>query len=392
MTYPLEGITVVALEQAVAAPLATRHLADLGARVIKLERPGVGDFARDYDTTVKGMSSHFVWLNRSKESVTLDLKHPAADTLLDRLLGGADVFIQNLAPGAAARLGLGADVLTERYPRLVCCSVSGYGEDGPYRDAKAYDLLIQSEVGLVSMTGTPEQPAKAGIPAADIAAGMYAYSGILTALFARERTGRGGALSVSLFDALTEWMGFPMYYTRYGGQAPTPAGASHPAIAPYGPFATAGTDVVIAIQNDREWVAFCAQVLRSPELTGDHRFASNTARVTHRDELRVAIEEVFTALPADELDRRLEAARIAHARRNGVAELIEHPQLADRGRWVDVGSPVGPLAALLPPVTFAGGTPRMDPIPDVGEHTDSVLSSLGYSAGEIAELRAEGAI
>jgi itaconate CoA-transferase len=392
MTYPLEGITVVSLEQAVAAPLATRHLADLGARVIKLERPGVGDFARDYDTTVKGMSSHFVWLNRSKESVTLDLKHPAADTLLDRLLGGADVFIQNLAPGAAARLGLGADVLTERYPRLVCCSVSGYGEDGPYRDAKAYDLLIQSEVGLVSMTGTPEQPAKAGIPAADIAAGMYAYSGILTALFARERTGRGGALSVSLFDALTEWMGFPMYYTRYGGQAPTPAGASHPAIAPYGPFATAGTDVVIAIQNEREWVAFCAQVLRSPELAGDHRFASNTARVTHRDELRVAIEAVFTALPADELDRRLEAARIAHARRNGVAELIEHPQLGDRGRWVDVGSPVGPLAALLPPVTFAGGTPRMDPIPDVGEHTDSVLSSLGYSAEEIAGLRAEGAI
>ncbi|MDT7593008.1 MAG: itaconate CoA-transferase [Pseudonocardiales bacterium] len=392
MTYPLEGITVVSLEQAVAAPLATRHLADLGARVIKLERPGVGDFARDYDTTVKGMSSHFVWLNRSKESLTLDLKHPAADKLLDRLLTGADVFIQNLAPGAAARLGLGADVLTERYPRLVCCSVSGYGEDGPYRDAKAYDLLIQSEVGLVSITGTPEQPAKAGIPAADIAAGMYAYSGILTALFARERTGRGGALSVSLFDALTEWMGFPMYYTRYGGQAPTPAGASHPAIAPYGPFATAGTDVVIAIQNDREWVAFCAQVLRSPELTGDHRFASNTARVTHRDELRVAIEEVFTALPADELDRRLEAARIAHARRNGVAELIEHPQLGDRGRWVDVGSPVGPLAALLPPVTFAGGTPRMDPIPDVGEHTDSVLSSLGYSAREIAELRAEGAI
>jgi itaconate CoA-transferase len=392
MTYPLEGITVVALEQAVAAPLATRHLADLGARVIKLERPGAGDFARDYDTTVKGMSSHFVWLNRSKESLTVDLKHPAADKLLGRLLAGADVFIQNLAPGAAARLGLGADVLTQRYPRLVCCSVSGYGEDGPYRDAKAYDLLIQSEVGLVSMTGTPEQPAKAGIPAADIAAGMYAYSGILTALFARERTGRGGALSVSLFDALTEWMGFPMYYARYGGQAPTPAGASHPAIAPYGPFATAGTDVVIAIQNDREWVAFCAKVLRRPELTGDHRFASNTARVTHRDELRVAIEEVFTSLPADELDRRLEAARIAHARRNGVAELLEHPQLADRDRWVDVGSPVGPLAALLPPVTFAGSTPRMDPIPDVGEHTDQVLSSLGYSAGEIAELRAEGAI
>jgi crotonobetainyl-CoA:carnitine CoA-transferase CaiB-like acyl-CoA transferase len=393
---PLDGITVVACEQAVAAPLATRHLADQGARVIKIERPGSGDFARDYDTTVRGMSSHFVWLNRSKQSLTLDLKHPDAAEVLRRLLERADVFIQNFAPGAADRLGLGADELTGRHPRLVHCSVSGYGEDGPYRDAKAYDLLIQSEVGLVSITGTPDHPAKAGIPAADIAAGMYAYSGILTALLARERTGRGEVLTVSLFDALTEWMGFPLYYTRYGGRPPTPAGASHAAIAPYGPFAAGSgsdaPDVVMAIQNDREWVAFCERVLRLPELTRDPRFVDNTARVAHREELREAVEAVFTGLAADELEQRLDGARIAHARRNGVTELIEHPQLVERGRWTEVGSPVGPLEALLPPVTVAGATPRMDPVPALGEHTDHVLADLGYSAERITRLRADGAV
>jgi crotonobetainyl-CoA:carnitine CoA-transferase CaiB-like acyl-CoA transferase len=393
---PLDGITVVACEQAVAAPLATRHLADQGARVIKIERPGSGDFARDYDTTVRGMSSHFVWLNRSKQSLTLDLKHPEAAEVMRRLLERADVFIQNFAPGAADRLGLGAEELTGRHPRLVHCSVSGYGEDGPYRDAKAYDLLIQSEVGLVSITGTPEHPAKAGIPAADIAAGMYAYSGILTALLARERTGRGATLTVSLFDALTEWMGFPIYYTRYGGQPPTPAGASHAAIAPYGPFAAGmgpeDPDVVMAIQNDREWVAFCERVLLRPELTRDARFVDNTTRVAHRDELREAIEAVFTALPVEELERRLEDARIAHARRNGVPELIEHPQLVERGRWTEVGSPVGPLAALLPPVTVAGATPRMDPVPDLGEHTDAVLAELGCPAELVARLRDGGVV
>jgi crotonobetainyl-CoA:carnitine CoA-transferase CaiB-like acyl-CoA transferase len=390
---PLEGITVVSCEQAVAAPLATRQLADLGARVIKIERPGSGDFARDYDTTVRGMSSHFVWLNRSKESVTLDLKHPEGAEVARRLVAGADVFVQNLAPGAAARLGLGAEELTDRHPRLIHCSVSGYGEDGPYRDAKAYDLLIQSEVGLVSITGTPEESAKAGIPAADIAAGMYAYSGILTALFGRERTGRGSAFGVSLFDGLAEWMGFPMYYTRYGGSAPVPYGAAHAAIAPYGPFATSGTDVVLAIQNDREWVAFCERVLRRPELTRDARFADNTARTAHRDELRAEIESVFTALEPAELAARLEEARIAHARRNGLEGLIAHPQLAQRGRWTEVASPVGPLAALVPPVTVHGGpSPRMDPIPDVGEHTAAVLTELGYGAEDVARLRAEKVI
>ena len=391
---PLDGITVVACEQAVAAPLATRHLADLGARVIKLERPGSGDFARDYDTTVRGLSSHFVWLNRSKESLTLDLKQPPGIEVARRLIERADVFIQNLAPGAAERLGLGAAELTGRHPRLVHCSVSGYGQDGPYRDAKAYDALIQSEVGLVSITGTPQQPAKSGIPAADIAAGMYAYSGILSALFARQRTGRGAALEVSLFDALTEWMGFPMYYTRYGGSAPVPAGASHAAIAPYGPFATAtGTDVMLAVQNDREWIAFCAEVLRRPDLTRDQRFGTGPARVAHRDELRVEIESVFTALAPDELARRLDAAHIAHARRNGVAELIEHPQLANRDRWRQIDSPVGPLDALLPPVITTGGPePRMAAVPELGEHTDALLAELGYPEADISQLRAAGVI
>jgi crotonobetainyl-CoA:carnitine CoA-transferase CaiB-like acyl-CoA transferase len=390
---PLAGITVVSCEQAVAAPLATRQLADLGARVIKIERPDGGDFARDYDTAVRGMSSHFVWLNRSKESLTLDLKHPDGAEVAGRLIERADVFVQNLGPGAADRLGLGAAELTERHPRLVHCSVTGYGEDGPYRDAKAYDLLIQSEVGLVSITGTPEAPAKAGIPAADIAAGMYAYSGVLTALLHRERTGRGSAFSVSLFDGLTEWMGFPIYYARYGGAAPVPAGASHAAIAPYGPFRTRETDVVLAIQNDREWVAFCEQVLRRPDLTRDERFGTGPARVTYREQLRAEIEAVFATLAPEELAARLTGARIAHARRNGLAELIEHPQLAERGRWTEVGSPVGPLAALIPPVTVRAAPPaRMDPIPALGQHTESLLAELGYPPDEISALRAAAAI
>lgn len=377
MALPLDGLLVVSCEQAVAAPLATRHLADLGARVIKIEREGSGDFARDYDETVHGMSSHFVWLNRSKESVTLDLKSDDGRATMLRLLDRADVFVQNFAPGAAERLGLGAAALRERYPRLVTCSISGYGSSGPYRDAKAYDLLIQSEAGLVSITGTEDAPAKSGIPAADIGAGMYAFSGILSALYERERTGQGTDLEVSLFDSLVEWMGYPLYYAGYGGTAPKRTGTSHAAIAPYGTFSAGdGTDVVLSIQNEREWATFCEVVLGRPEVATDPRFASGRARVENRPDLHAEIDTVFTGLTGDELVARLVEARIAHARQREVAEVLEHPQLAARDRWTEVGSPVGPLRALRPPITVAGRTARMDPVPAVGEHTDAVLAWL----------------
>lgn len=375
---PLDGITVVALEQAVAAPFATRQLADLGARVIKIERPGTGDFARDYDTTVLGQSSHFVWLNRSKESVAVDLKADV-DVVL-RLLERADVFIQNFAPGAAERLGLGADAVRERFPRLITCSISGYGPDGPYRDAKAYDLLIQAEAGLVAVTGTEAEPAKAGIPAADIGAGMYAFAGILAALYDRERTGVGTHVEISLFDALVEWMGFPLYYTAGGGTAPPRTGTSHSAIAPYGSFrAGDGAEVVLGIQNEREWAAFCADVLGDPELATDPRFATGAARVAHRGELLTAIDAVFGRLTGEQVQARLATARIAHARRREVPEVLDHPQLAARGRWTEVGSPAGPIPALLPPITLPGRPPRMDPVPALGEHTAAVLAWLDES-------------
>lgn len=373
---PLDGVLVVSCEQAVAAPFATRQLADLGARVIKVERPGTGDFARDYDTTVHGLSSHFVWANRSKESLALDLKADAgsgADAVMPRLLARADVFVQNFAPGAAERLGLGAAALRERFPRLVTCSISGYGSSGPYRDAKAYDLLIQSEAGLVAVTGTADEPAKAGIPAADIAAGMYAFSGILAALYDRERTGVGTDLEISLFDSLVEWMGYPLYYTGYGGTAPVRAGTSHAAIAPYGTFAAGdGTEVVLSIQNEREWVAFCAQVLRRPELAGDPRFDTGVRRVEHRPALHAEIDATLSTLSGAQLVRRLAGAHIAYARRREVAEVLEHPQLAERDRWTTVDSPVGPLCALLPPIGLPGRPPRMDPVPALGEHTDAI--------------------
>jgi crotonobetainyl-CoA:carnitine CoA-transferase CaiB-like acyl-CoA transferase len=376
-SLPLDGITVVACEQAVAAPLATRHLADLGARVIKVERPGSGDFARGYDETVLGMSSHFVWLNRSKESLALDLKQPGSVETVLRLLERADVFVQNFAPGAAERLGLGAAALRLRFPRLVTCSISGYGADGPYRDAKAYDLLIQSEAGLVSVTGTEEQPAKSGIPAADIGAGMYAFSGILAALYEREHTGAGAEIEVSLFDALTEWMGFPLYYAGYGGEPPRRTGADHPAIAPYGTF-TAGDDseIVLAVQNEREWVLFCERVLERGDLATDLRFESSSRRVANRPALQEEIDRVFHGLSGDAVIARLAAARIAYARRREVAEVLEHPQLAARDRWTEVGSPVGPLRALLPPIVLPGRTPRMAPIPAVGEHNEAILRWL----------------
>jgi crotonobetainyl-CoA:carnitine CoA-transferase CaiB-like acyl-CoA transferase len=390
---PLDGITVVSLEQAIAGPFATRHLADLGARVIKVERPGGGDFARGYDETVLGLSSHFVWVNRSKESLTLDLKHPRAKDILGRLLPRADVFVQNLAPGAAVRLGLGAEELLGRYPRLIACDISGYGDSGPYRDKKAYDLLIQSEAGLLSITGTPETPSKAGISIADIAAGMYAHAGILSALYQREKTGRGARIEVSMLEALGEWMGFPLYYAHYGGTAPERTGASHATIYPYGPVrAGDGKGVMLGVQNEREWSAFCAIVLERPELAGDPRFDSNSRRVANREALARLIDQVFAGLTVEQVVARLEAAQIANARINGVEEVWRHPQFMARDRWRDVQTPAGAIAALLPPATLSTSAARMDAVPALGEHTDAVLSELGFSRGEIAELRAEGVI
>ena len=396
---PLQGITVVALEQAVAAPLATRHLADLGARVIKIERPGSGDFARGYDQRVRGLSSHFVWTNRSKHSLTLDLKQPAAAEVLRRLVRDqADVLVQNLAPGAAARLGLSYELLSAADPALIVCDISGYGDDarrpGPYRDKKAYDLLIQGEAGLLSVTGTPEASAKVGASIADIAAGMYAYSGILAALLQRQRDGRGRRVEVSMLEALGEWMGFPMYYSIDGAEPPPRSGASHATIYPYGPFATGdGKTVMLGLQNEREWQAFCRQVLGRPALADDPRFASNSARNARRDELQALILQAFATLTAEQLMRRLDDAQIANAQVNTLQQFWRHPQLAARERWREIGSPVGPMPALLPPGQWDDGEgPRMGPVPTLGEHTDALLAELGYDADAIAALRAARAI
>ena len=375
---PLEGITVVALEQAVAAPFATRQLADLGARVIKVERPEVGDFARSYDETVNGLSSHFVWLNRSKESLALDLKEDEAKDALHHLVARADVFVQNLAPGAAGRLGFGAEALRERYPRLIVCDVSGYGATGPYRDKKAYDLLVQCEAGLVSITGTPETPSKVGISVADIAAGMYAYSGILAALIKRERTGEGATLDVSMLESLGEWMGFPAYFSHYGGEEPKRSGARHASIAPYGPFACGdGEMVFLGIQNEREWARFCEEVLERAGMAEDARFVTNSERVANQAELHEEIEGVFSRLTEEEAIERLEGAGIANARMRTVRQFLDHPQLEARDRWREVDSPAGSLRALMPPATLAGTEPVMDPIPEVGEHTEEILAALG---------------
>jgi itaconate CoA-transferase len=390
---PLEGITVVSLEQAVAAPFATRQLADLGAQIIKVERPQVGDFARGYDRTVKGLSSHFVWLNRSKESLTLDLKQDGAKEVMNRLIEKADVFVQNLAPGATGRLGFGAQTLRDKHPRLIVCDVSGYGSSGPYRDKKAYDLLVQCEAGLVSITGTPETPSKVGVSIADIACGMYAYSGILAALFRRERTGEGAAIEVSLFEALAEWMGFPAYFALYGGTEPPRTGASHAAIAPYGPFECGDEEVIfLGIQNEREWERFCEVVLEQPALAGDERFASNSERVENVDALHAEIEDILKQLSSEEAIERLDGAKIANARMRTVQDFLEHPQLEARDRWREVGSPVGPLRALLPPATMDSTEPVMAPIPSVGEHTAKILAELGYDADTAASLRQSAAI
>ena len=380
---PLHGITVVALEQAVAAPFATRQLADLGARVIKIERPGGGDFARHYDQAVLGQSSYFVWLNRGKESIELDLKSADGQAVLAALIDRADVLVQNLAPGAAERAGLTATALAGQHPRLIYCSISGYGPDGPYRQKKAYDLLVQCEAGLLSVTGTPDEPAKAGISVADIAAGMYAYTGVLTALYERERTGRGGSFQVAMLDALGEWMSQPYYYSGYGGRPAERTGARHAIIEPYGPYAAAGgSQVFIGVQNAREWALLCDKVLGRPELIDDERFATNPDRVAHRAELTGIISAVLADLPADEVEARLEAAGIASARMRTMAEFAVHPQLAARDRWRDVDSPHGRLRALLPPVTVPGREAVMGAVPALGQHTREVLAELGMEDSE----------
>ena len=390
---PLDGITVVSLEHAIAAPFCTRQLADLGARVIKVERPGVGDFARAYDTRVKGLASHFVWTNRSKESLTLDLKHPGALAVLKELLATADVLVQNLAPGAAARMGLGYDALRTVHPKLIVCDISGYGDDGPYRDKKAYDLLIQSEAGFLSVTGTPESPAKAGNSVADIAAGMYAYTSILSALLLRGKTGEGSHIDVSMLESLAEWMSYPMYYAFDGAPPPPRTAASHASIYPYGPFeAGDGGTVMLGLQNEREWKGFCEGVLRNAALVTDPRFDSNARRNENRETLKGIILGEFKALTTAQVVERLDEAQIANARMNDMAGLWAHPQLAARGRWQDVGSPAGDVPALLPPGRINRFDYRMDPVPAVGQHTDAILRELGQGDDAIAALRGAQAI
>lgn len=393
MTRPLDGITVISLEHAIAAPFCTRQLADLGARVIKIERPGSGDFARGYDERVNGLASHFVWTNRSKESVTLDVKSPKAGRILDELLQKADVLVQNLAPGAAARLGLSFEALHALHPRLIVCDISGYGDDGPYRDKKAYDLLIQSESGFLSVTGTDNEPAKAGCSIADIAAGMYAYTSVLAALMQRDRTGKGSHIDVSMLESMVEWMGFPLYYAYNGSSPPPRAGAAHATIFPYGPFVAGdGASVMLGLQNEREWLAFCKVVLEQPELAADERFASNSLRVAHREELRELILTAFSKLTADDVVRRLDAANIANAHVNTMHDVWQHPQLHARSRWREVPTPTGPIPALLPPGRSTAYEPRMDGVPGLGQHTNAVLEELGWSAQEIQALKNEGAI
>jgi itaconate CoA-transferase len=390
---PLEGITVVSMEQAVAAPFATRQLADLGARVIKIERPGVGDFARNYDETVFGESSYFVWLNRSKESLTLDVKSPDGLVIVHELLAGADVFLNNLGPGAILRMGLDATTLAKTYPRLIHTTISGYGTTGDWADRKAYDLLVQSEAGLVSITGEPDSVARVGISVADIAAGMYAYSGVLTALLHRSNTGTVVPVEVSLFEALAEWMGNPAYFTMYGGTAPQRVGAQHASIAPYGPFTSGQDDIImLSVQNPREWQAFCEIVMADAGLAVVEPFATNSARCAHRAELNATIGRRFAELDTAKIIALLDRAKIANARVNTMAEFVKHPALSSRDRWVTVDSPGGEIRALKPPASLGGIEPRMEAVPALGAHTDSILTSLGHSAEAIDRLRSAGVL
>jgi itaconate CoA-transferase len=381
VTGPLAGVTVVALEQAVAAPFATRQLADLGARVIKVERPSSGDFARAFDTTVRGQASYFVWLNRGKESIELDIKSADGQAVMAALVSRADVLVCNLAPGAAQRAGLCAEELRARHPRLITCSISGYGPGGPYQHKKAYDLLVQCEAGLLSVTGTPEEPAKAGISVADIAAGMYAFSGVLTALYERERTGRGTSVDVAMLDALGEWMSQPFYYSVYGDQPARRTGARHASISPYGPYRTVDGEVFIGVQNDREWVVLCEKILRHPGLATDPRFRTNPDRVTHDAELTAIIEDGLADTPAERVVTALDQAGIACAQLRSPQQFAAHPQLAARNRWREVGSPGGPVLALLPPVAMAGHEPAMGAVPALGQHTDAIRAELGFGPG-----------
>jgi len=390
---PLDGITVISLEHAIAAPFCTRQLADMGARVIKIERPGVGDFARGYDERVRGMASHFVWTNRSKESLALDLKNDHAMKVLDALLERADVLVQNLAPGAAARMGLSFEDLHKRFPKLIVCDISGYGEGGPYETKKAYDLLVQSESGFLSVTGPADTPSKAGCSIADIAAGMYAYSGILNALLLRNKTGLGSRLDVSMLESMTEWMSFPMYYAFDGATPPARSGAAHATIYPYGPFPVGdGSTVMLGLQNEREWVVFCEKVLKQPELAAHPDFNATSKRVANRDRLRTIIVGAFATMTADQVIKLLEDSQIANARVNEMKDVWAHPQLKARNRWKQVGSPVGDLPALIPPATNSAFSARMDPIPALGDHTMSILNELGVQQSVIEEMKSAKAI
>ncbi|WP_177410725.1 CaiB/BaiF CoA-transferase family protein [Pseudomonas sp. LB-090624] len=392
---PLDGITVISLEHAIAAPFCTRQLADLGARVIKVERPGSGDFARGYDQRVNGLASHFVWTNRSKESLALDLKQEIAGDILDQLLEQADVLVQNLAPGAAARLGLTFEALHTRFPRLIVCDISGYGAGGPYEQKKAYDLLIQSEGGFLSVTGGPGEDgmAKAGNSIADIAAGMYAYTGILSAVLLREKTGIGSQVEVSMLEALVEWMNYPLYYAYEGAAPPPRAGAAHATIYPYGPFPVGdGSTVMLGLQNEREWQLFCEQVLQQPKLAADERFSANFKRVANRDALRGLIVEAFAALDFDTVIRRLDGASIANAKVNDMQGVWAHPQLQARDRWRRIDTAAGSVPSLLPPATSNAYAPRMDPVPALGQHSEGILAELGLPQERIQQLRNSGVI